>query len=285
MTRCSRAKTGSCSSQFCHEPDSPWMKTTAVAGAQLDDVDPPPVDRHPALVLAPVDVQPGASGRRGRSRRARRAGVERSSGMPREDNRGPEGSRRMRIAIDIDSTLHHYWDELADAAKRRFGVELPYDHQHTWKISRLRDEQLRAVHRRHPLRRGHRPRRALSGRGRDRQRLARRRPLHPHHQPPRRALPPGDRALAGRHRPAATTSCTAPTTRSAAACEIDIDVLIDDSPVNLVRAIEDGIVGRDARAPVEPRRCARRRRRRQRRRLAGLAAALELRLPRLRRAA
>ena len=65
--------------------------------------------------------------------------------MPQEHNRGREGSRRMRIAIDIDSTLHHYWDELADAAKRRFGVELPYDQQHTWKISRLRDEQLRAV--------------------------------------------------------------------------------------------------------------------------------------------
>ena len=24
----------------------------------------------------------------------------------------------MRIAIDIDSTLHHYWDELAGSAKR-----------------------------------------------------------------------------------------------------------------------------------------------------------------------
>ena len=57
--------------------------------------------------------------------------------------RGRDGPRRMRIAIDIDSTLHHYWDELADAAKRRFGVDLPYEHQHTWKISRLRDEQLR----------------------------------------------------------------------------------------------------------------------------------------------
>src|SRR4051812_6651111 len=50
----------------------------------------------------------------------------------------------MRIAIDIDSTLHQYWDELADAARRRFGVDLPYEHQHTWKITRLRDEQLRA---------------------------------------------------------------------------------------------------------------------------------------------
>ena len=50
----------------------------------------------------------------------------------------------MRIAIDIDSTLHHYWDGLSAAAKRRFGVDLPYDQQLTWAISRLRAEQLRA---------------------------------------------------------------------------------------------------------------------------------------------
>jgi beta-phosphoglucomutase-like phosphatase (HAD superfamily) len=50
----------------------------------------------------------------------------------------------MRIAIDIDSTLHHYWDVLSASAKRRFGIDLPYDHQLTWAISRLRDEQLRA---------------------------------------------------------------------------------------------------------------------------------------------
>jgi uncharacterized protein len=49
----------------------------------------------------------------------------------------------MRIAIDIDSTLHHYWPLLSAAAKRRFGIELPYDRQFTWAISRLREEQLR----------------------------------------------------------------------------------------------------------------------------------------------
>lgn len=51
----------------------------------------------------------------------------------------------MRIAIDIDSTLHHYWDELSGAVKRRFGVHLPYDEQLTWRITRLRDEQLEAA--------------------------------------------------------------------------------------------------------------------------------------------
>ena len=48
----------------------------------------------------------------------------------------------MRIAVDIDSTLHHYWDQLAAIAKRRFGVDLPYDEQITWTITRLRPEQV-----------------------------------------------------------------------------------------------------------------------------------------------
>jgi uncharacterized HAD superfamily protein len=50
----------------------------------------------------------------------------------------------VRIAIDIDSTLHHYWDQLAAAARRRFGIDLPYDDQVTWGITRLRPEQVRA---------------------------------------------------------------------------------------------------------------------------------------------
>ena len=48
----------------------------------------------------------------------------------------------MRIAVDIDSTLHHYWDALAAAAHRRFGVELPYEDQQTWSVTQLRPEQL-----------------------------------------------------------------------------------------------------------------------------------------------
>lgn len=50
----------------------------------------------------------------------------------------------MRIAIDIDSTLHPYWDQLARAARRRFGVHLAYEDQVTWDIALLRPEQLRA---------------------------------------------------------------------------------------------------------------------------------------------
>jgi len=47
------------------------------------------------------------------------------------------------IAVDIDSTLHHYWEQFALIARGRFGVELPYEHQHTWAIPRLKDEQIR----------------------------------------------------------------------------------------------------------------------------------------------
>src|SRR2546423_13068839 len=48
----------------------------------------------------------------------------------------------MRIALDIDSTLHDYWDVLSAAARRRFGIELPYEEQFTWGITRLRPRQL-----------------------------------------------------------------------------------------------------------------------------------------------
>lgn len=49
----------------------------------------------------------------------------------------------MRIAIDIDSTLHHYWNLLSEAAQRRFGIDLPYEEQLDWGITRLRPDQLR----------------------------------------------------------------------------------------------------------------------------------------------
>ena len=50
----------------------------------------------------------------------------------------------MRIAIDIDSTLHDYWEQFAAAVHRRFGVTLPYEDQVTWEVTLLRPEQVRA---------------------------------------------------------------------------------------------------------------------------------------------
>jgi uncharacterized protein len=51
----------------------------------------------------------------------------------------------MRIALDIDSTLHHYWDTLSEAARNRFGIELPYEEQFDWGITRLKPQQLEVV--------------------------------------------------------------------------------------------------------------------------------------------
>ena len=125
--------------------------------------------------------------------------------MPQEHNRGTGSPRRMRIAIDIDSTLHHYWDELADSAKRRFGVELPYEQQHTWRISRC--------------------------------------------------------------------------------AELDIDVLIDDSPITLARALEHGMVAATLAHPWNRELCEEEADVVCADDWPGLAAALELRLPQLRHAA
>jgi uncharacterized protein len=42
-----------------------------------------------------------------------------------------------RIALDIDSTLHPYWDLLQRIAKERYGVDLPYEDQRDWGITAL----------------------------------------------------------------------------------------------------------------------------------------------------
>ncbi len=107
-----------------------------------------------------------------------------------------EQHKYMRIAIDIDSTLHHYWDILSEVSVRRFGIELPYDEQFTWGITRLRPEQLalcideshsrRADSRWHPL----------SGCGAGGAPLARGRSLRAHHQPSRRRSQASHRRLA-----------------------------------------------------------------------------------------
>lgn len=47
-----------------------------------------------------------------------------------------------RIALDIDSTLHHYWDVFDRVARERYGVALPYEEQTAWGISILERDQL-----------------------------------------------------------------------------------------------------------------------------------------------
>jgi uncharacterized HAD superfamily protein len=147
----------------------------------------------------------------------------------------------MRIAIDIDSTLHHYWDELAGSVKRRFGVALPYHEQRTWQITRLREEQLRAaiadthsdaaIRRARPYPDAVKTINAWQADG------------HFIHITSHRAL---------RSRPATEwwlesiglhyDELYCSSDKVDRCQEIGIDVLIDDSPTNIARALEAGIV-------------------------------------------
>jgi beta-phosphoglucomutase-like phosphatase (HAD superfamily) len=146
----------------------------------------------------------------------------------------------MRIAIDIDSTLHHYWDQFARAAKTRFGVDLPYGEQHSWHVSLLRPEQLRAC-----VRETHRAESVLAAK-----------PYEGAVETVRRWHEAGHFIHVTSHR---ATECAEATQRWLAAIglpydelycswdkvarcqEIGIDVLIDDSPVNIERALDAGM--------------------------------------------
>jgi hypothetical protein len=146
----------------------------------------------------------------------------------------------MRIAIDIDSTLHHYWDLLAAAARRRFGVELPYDEQVTWTITRLRDEQLLAC-----VEETHGDEVIAAGR-----------PYPGAVETINRWANDGHFIHITSHRRPSAQQATERWLRDiglrhdelycsfdkvARCAQIGIDVLVDDSPVNILRAIEAGI--------------------------------------------
>lgn len=146
----------------------------------------------------------------------------------------------MRIAIDIDSTLHHYWDVLSDAARQRFGIDLPYESQFDWGITRLRDEQLAVC-----IEETHSDEVIAAGR-----------PYPGAVEAVNRWADAGHWIHITSHR---AEGCHASTRRwldeiglryhdlhcsydKISRCvELDIDLLIDDSPVNIVRAIEKGI--------------------------------------------
>lgn len=146
----------------------------------------------------------------------------------------------MRIAIDIDSTLHHYWDVLSDAARRRFGVELPYEEQLTWGITRLRDEQLRCV-----IEETHCDKAILAGR-----------PYPGAVETVNRWAGDGHFVHITTHRHQRAHAATERWLRQiglqfdelycsfdkvSRCCEISIDVLIDDSPENIQAALDRGI--------------------------------------------
>jgi hypothetical protein len=145
-----------------------------------------------------------------------------------------------RIALDIDSTLHDYWELLDAIARRRYGVALPYDEQRQWGITALeRDELIACIHETHTdenieaadpypdavdtIRDWH-----AAG--------------HWIHITSHRALPTRsatERWLERIGMPYDDLHCSYD--KVSRCVELGIDVLVDDSPLNLERASEVGI--------------------------------------------
>ena len=147
----------------------------------------------------------------------------------------------MRIAIDIDSTLHHYWDLFALLARRRFGVTLPYDEQVTWDVLPLRREQVAAL-----VAESHRPEHVLAAEpyeGAVETVAAWHAAGHFIHITSHRSQAAHEPTVAWLERiglPFDELYCS--WDKVSRCTEIDIDLLIDDSPANIMRAQEEGIV-------------------------------------------
>jgi uncharacterized HAD superfamily protein len=147
-----------------------------------------------------------------------------------------------RIALDIDSTLHHYWDLLADLAQRRFGISLPYDSQKTWSITELEPEQLRQlVEETHghdnvveaePYPGAVETVRAWHDQGHW---------IHVTSHRADSAREATEKWLERIGMPYDDLHCSYD--KVTRCVELGIDVLVDDSPVNLIRAREQGITG------------------------------------------
>jgi uncharacterized HAD superfamily protein len=147
-----------------------------------------------------------------------------------------------RIAIDIDSTLHHYWDLFRTIVRERFDVDLVYEEQTGWGIERLPQEHVRA---------------AVSETHSD-ENIAAAEPYPGAVETVRQWHERGHWIHITSHR---AESCAPATARwledvgipfddlhcswdKVTRCvELGIDVLVDDSPINLQRARAEGILG------------------------------------------
>jgi uncharacterized HAD superfamily protein len=147
----------------------------------------------------------------------------------------------MRIAIDIDSTLHDYWPLFSRLARTRFGVALAYEEQITYDIDRLRPEQVRAL-----TAESHRDDHVLGARPYDGAVEVVRswhEAGHFIHVTSHRATDAHDateRWLRQIEMPFDELYCS--WDKISRCAEIEIDVLIDDSPHNILGAQERGIV-------------------------------------------
>jgi hypothetical protein len=145
-----------------------------------------------------------------------------------------------KIAIDIDSTLHHYWDLLQRVARERYGVDLPYEEQRDWGITALERDALV-----HCVEETHSDENIEAGV-----------PYPDAVETVRGWHDDGHWIHVTSHRRRSTAEATARWLEAiglpyddlycsfdkvSRCAELDIDVLIDDSPVNISRAREQGI--------------------------------------------
>jgi uncharacterized HAD superfamily protein len=153
-----------------------------------------------------------------------------------------------RIALDIDSTLHHYWDLFRSIVRERYGVDLAYEDQTDWGVTRIPQEFLRA---------------AVMETHSD-ENIASAEPYPGAVETVQAWHEDGHWVHITSHR---AESCAPATTRwlkqvgipfddlhcsydKVTRCvELGIDVLVDDSPVNLQQAREAGILGATLRHP------------------------------------
>jgi uncharacterized protein len=146
-----------------------------------------------------------------------------------------------RIALDIDSTLHHYWDLIDRISQERYGVELPYEEQTDWGITLLEREQLIAC-----VEETHRDENVLSAQ-----------PYPGAVETVRAWSEQGHWIHVTSHRPLGAWDATAEWLRTigmpfddlhcsydkiSRCVELGVDVLVDDSPVNLRHARAEGMI-------------------------------------------
>jgi uncharacterized HAD superfamily protein len=147
-----------------------------------------------------------------------------------------------RIGIDIDSTLHHYWDLFRSVVRARFGVDIAYEDQTGWGITQIQPEMLRE---------------AVSETHSD-ENIAKGEPYPDAVETVRAWHEQGHWIHITSHRAESSAPATArwleeiglpfddlhcSFDKVTRCVELGIDVLVDDSPVNLERARDEGILG------------------------------------------
>ena len=145
-----------------------------------------------------------------------------------------------RIALDIDSTLHHYWGLLQRVARERYGVDLPYEEQRDWGITALeRDAIVHCVEETHSdenIAAGEPYRGAVEVvRGWHEQGHW----IHVTSHRRESAAPATAKWLEAIEMPYDDLHCSFD--KIPRCVELGVDLLVDDSPVNIARAREEGI--------------------------------------------